>query len=309
MVFSSVQYIKKVLDRPRAHLGLGESPPGSNSNFIVDWYNEVVSRIGNGSWCEMTVTWELWTGGAKILKRGRAYCPWGAQDAANGVNGSSWHWGTSGMRAGDQVYYNWSARKGSVNYCEHTGIVEYIHGNGTFDVLEGNTDDRLLRRTRDGHYVVGYVRFAWDRLADNSTEDNPMAGLEYVSLGMSNPQAVKKGRETDAVFDLEYGDVGDAHAGDGKGTSKDAFPGILVGVDKKTSFWGNVEVPDGIKWYLVETDPKDNYKVTKTYPSRTGPWYESGKVESNQHLYVRFKDPGSDTTINVAIKFHYVEQK
>lgn len=160
---TQAQHIKAVLDRPRAHLGLGEH--GVNSNFIVDWYNKNVAHIGNGPWCEMTNTWAMWTGGAKSLKKGRAYTPWGAGDGANHVNGSTWHLGTKGMKAGDEVYYNWSGKKGSPSYAEHTGTVEKIKTDGTFYVLEGNTSDKLLRRHRDKKFVIGYVRFAWNRLS------------------------------------------------------------------------------------------------------------------------------------------------
>lgn len=168
---TKAQHIKAVLDRPRAHLGLGEHGP--NSNFIVDWYNLHVAHIGNGPWCEMTNTWAMWTGGAKKLKKGRAFTPWGAGDGAHHVNGSSWHLDTKGMQAGDEVYYNWSGKKGSPSYAEHTGTVEKINGDGTFYVLEGNTGDKLLRRHRDKKFVIGYVRFAWNRLSGDPTPSVP----------------------------------------------------------------------------------------------------------------------------------------
>jgi hypothetical protein len=166
---TEAQHITAVLNVLRGKLGLGESPPGSNYNEIVKWYNKNVDPIGNGAWCEMTDTWAMWTGGAKELKKGRAYTVWACQDAQKGVNGSSWHWGTKGMKAGDQVYYDWAGKKKDVGAVDHTGTVEKINGDGTFYALEGNTSDKLLRKHRDGTYVVGYVRFAWSRLAGKST--------------------------------------------------------------------------------------------------------------------------------------------
>jgi hypothetical protein len=162
-------HITQVLDRLRASLGTGETPDGSNWNFIVDWYNRLVAAIGPGAWCEMTNTWAMWTGGAKILKTGRAYTVWAAQDAQQGLNGSSWHWGTAGMKAGDQVYYGWDLRKNTLNGIDHTGTVEKILGDGTFYVLEGNNYNKLQRVRRDAKYVVGYVRFDWTRLAGAPT--------------------------------------------------------------------------------------------------------------------------------------------
>lgn len=158
---TKVEAIDKLLNQVRSKLGTGENPPGSNSNFIVDWYNRTVERIGNGPWCEMMVTWAMWVSGFANLKRGRAYTVWGAQDAQKAINGSSWHWGTDGMMAGDQVYYDWGGAKRNVQTIDHTGIVERIVGDGTFYTLEGNVSNSLRRMRRDSKYVVGYVRFAW----------------------------------------------------------------------------------------------------------------------------------------------------
>lgn len=164
------QIIKTVLDSLRSEIGMGEYPPGSNWNPIVSWYNKNVDVVGKGPWCEMAATWAMWTSGAKALKTGRAYTVWAVQDAVNGKNGSSWYWGTKGMRAGDQVYYDWGRSKRNIAMVDHTGIVEKIVGDGTFYVLEGNTSkNKLLRMRRDSTYVVGYVRYDWIRLVDGTT--------------------------------------------------------------------------------------------------------------------------------------------
>ena len=63
--------ISNVLDTLRAHLGLGESPAGSNHNFITEWYNANVAKIGDGPWCEMTATWSMWVSGNKNIKTDR----------------------------------------------------------------------------------------------------------------------------------------------------------------------------------------------------------------------------------------------
>jgi hypothetical protein len=157
--------IDRVLNRLRGALGTGETPPNSNHNFITEWYNKTVAKIGDGPWCEMTNTWAAWTGGAQSLKAGRAYTVYAVRDALAGTRGSSWHWGTKGMKAGDQVYYDWSGRKMNADLVDHTGTVEQILGDGTFHVLEGNTTgNKLLRMRRDGKYVVGYVRLDWEAL-------------------------------------------------------------------------------------------------------------------------------------------------
>ena len=171
------QHIKAVLDRLRSAIGTVEDPPRSNFNFIVAWYNNTVDKIGRGPWCEMTNTWAMWTGNAKSLKKGRAYTVWAAQDAVMGVNGSTWHYGTSGMRAGDQVYFDWSG-PGEKNWrkVDHTGTVEKIVGNGTYYILEGNFGDKLQRMLRDDKFIVGYVRFNWPAIATEPIPPKPAPG-------------------------------------------------------------------------------------------------------------------------------------
>lgn len=161
------QLIQSVLNKLRSALGTSEHPPGSNHNFITEWYNAHVDKIGNGAWCEMTQTWAMWECGLKPIKKGRAYTVWGAEDGQNHVGGATWHWGVAGMRAGDQVYYDWSGRKGTVSGIDHTGRVEKINGNGTFYALEGNANDVLKRTLRDSQFVVGYVRPDWHAMATN----------------------------------------------------------------------------------------------------------------------------------------------
>lgn len=194
---------KKVLNRLREYLGTGEHPPGSNHNFITNWYNDHVDKIGNGPWCEMTATWAMWTGDAKSLKKGRAYTVDSAKDAENKVNGSSWHWGTKGMKAGDQVYYDFGGRKGNINTIDHVGTVEKILSDGTFYVIEGNVGNKLTRMRRDKKFVVGYVRFDWERLLGKIPKDNKPDSLvvdgEMGSKTVSKWQKIMKVKVTGKV--------------------------------------------------------------------------------------------------------------
>jgi hypothetical protein len=165
--------INAVLNQLRSALGTGEDPDGSNHNFITVWYNQNVDPIGDGPWCEMTNTWAMWTGGAKDLKKGRAYTVWAAEDAQNGVNGSFWHYGLDGIQPGDQYYLDWGGEKGDLEKVDHTGTVEKVNDDGTFYGLEGNLGNKLVRVHRDSTYVVGYVRFDWDHLVSVVTSPSP----------------------------------------------------------------------------------------------------------------------------------------
>lgn len=183
--------ITRVLNRLRQHLGTGEKPPGSNRNFITEWYNANVDKIGHGPWCEMTITWAMWTGGAKELKKGRAYTVWAAGDAVDKVNGSSWHWGTKGMRAGDQVYFDWKGGRGKTSIVDHTGMVEKINSDGTFYILEGNNSrNKLERMRRDKRFIVGYTRFDWDKLVDEKPA--PETPKPNKNRSDADPELVKR---------------------------------------------------------------------------------------------------------------------
>ena len=160
------------------------------------------------------------------------------------------------------------------------------------NTTNGSSDDAVARKIRNRSDADGYYRPAY-ATTPSGDDDVP----QYVSLGMSKPQAVKAGSVVDAKFDVEYGDAGDAHANGN-------YPGILSGAAKKTSFVATTEVPAGAVWRFVEVDPKNGYKVTKTYPTRTGPFTETGKVEPGKHLYVELH-PTADGTVNVAVKVQY----
>lgn len=195
------QHIQAVLDRLRSAIGTAEDPPGSNFNFIVAWYNTNVDAIGRGPWCEMTNTWAMWTGNAKQLKKGRAYTVWAAQDAVKGLNGSTWHYGTSGIRAGDQVYFDWSG-PGEKDWrkVDHTGTIEKVVGNGTYYILEGNFGDKLQRMLRDDKFIVGYVRFNWPAISQEPVPPKPAPGPGVVVI---KPPVAKEVKDIQKLLQVE----------------------------------------------------------------------------------------------------------
>lgn len=213
--------IKTLLNVWRSRLGLGEDPDGSNHNMITAWYNENVEHIGDGPWCEMTHAWATYTAGLEILQKARAYTPYAAGDAQKGTRGMSWHLGTKGMMAGDKTYYDWDGNSSkSVGEVDHTGIVEHIYDDGTFDVLEGNTGSAqggmLKRVRRNSKYVTGYVRYDWTKVLE---KDDP-APFPHPSpapvklqidgkLGLLTIKALQRALKTpvDGVIDAKNSDL------------------------------------------------------------------------------------------------------
>lgn len=165
--------ISTVLGRLRSALGTKEEPDGSNYNFIVQWYNDNVDRIGNGAWCQMTQTWALWTAGFKdLFTPGTAWTVQAARNAIAHQNGMVWHEYTAGVKPGDLVYYDWSG-SGQVNNIDHVGMVEKVNDDGTLYVLEGNASNQLRRIHRDAKYIVGYIRLDWARVVKTPATPTP----------------------------------------------------------------------------------------------------------------------------------------
>lgn len=164
--------IEVVLDKIRGALGTTEEPDGSNNNFIVQWYNANVDKIGLGPWCQMTVCWSVWSSGFKPLLAATAWTVQGARNGQANVNGSHWFNGTSGIRAGDEVYFDWTGAK-SFAKIDHVGTVEKVNADGTIYTLEGNASNAVRRMHRDAKYIVGYVRLDWARVVKAAPKPPP----------------------------------------------------------------------------------------------------------------------------------------
>ncbi len=142
----------------RSNLGLAEDPPGSNHNFITEWFG-----IGNGAWCAMTVSralneafgdpdrWQV-PGVAADYVQGTAYVP-----------NLLVHFIEAGLfdqnpRVGDVVIFGWTPGSDG----DHTGLVEQVVGDGTVVTLEGNHNDELIRMRRSMEVIIGFGHPAYD---------------------------------------------------------------------------------------------------------------------------------------------------
>lgn len=139
-------------------LGTTEHPPGSNHNDITVWYNANVDKIGDGAWCDMSVTmWGVKSGSGAVVGE-FAYTVYHAQWFQRR---GQWHSGTSGIKRGDVVFFDWSGSR-SIGAIDHVGVVEKVSG-GTIYTIEGNTSggpngDWCARKARNSTYIVGYGR-------------------------------------------------------------------------------------------------------------------------------------------------------
>lgn len=179
----------------RSLLGTTEHPSGSNHNFITVWYNSAVAHIGDGAWCDMSVTFEGWHSANKAaIGGGFAYVPAHAEWFRSH---GRWHYGISGIRAGDVVFFEWTGRR--TTSADHVGIVERVLSDGTIYTLEGNIGDAFRREHRDGTYVAGYGRPLFD----------PAVSVEellktLVDLGNDKGFTVAPGARYSIGYNVEY---------------------------------------------------------------------------------------------------------
>ncbi|MDL4812829.1 glycoside hydrolase domain-containing protein [Actinomadura opuntiae] len=236
--------------------------------FAVDWDASASQQAKINAYLE---------GAASVLGRGRVglYAGYGPVKRAFDAKKIAYGWQTYAWSNG-----RWDSRAQLQQYSNDRRI------NGV-----GLDYDRAVKDDF-GQWRVGVTPAATDQQED---DDMP----EYVSLGLSKPVALKAGAKTRIGFDKEYADWGKAHADPG------AYPGILSGGKAPgTSFSLSVNITDGVKWRLIETDPDKKYATSKTYETRVGSGTVTGRVNTKQHLYVEV-EPDKDVTVNVAVRALY----
>lgn len=147
---------QKALNEAKKHIGVKESPSGSNRVSFSIWYGII------GPWCAMFTTWCYDRIGSKSHIRGSryAYVPYIVQDARRGANGLAV---TNNPQPGDLVCFDWEHNGVS----DHVGLFEHWtnRAKGEFQAIEGNTGigndsngGQVMRRNRNRSSVQAFVR-------------------------------------------------------------------------------------------------------------------------------------------------------
>jgi len=132
-----------ILAYEASQIGTGESPPGSNHNKYTSWYGM------NGAWCFMFQSYSFNHLGALDLIFGKhAYVP-----DFRSIFSAHGEFHTSNPKPGDLVAFDFN-KSGEP---EHIGIVEKVLSGSYIQTIEGNTSDKVMRRTRARSYVYGYA--------------------------------------------------------------------------------------------------------------------------------------------------------
>jgi hypothetical protein len=131
-------------------VGVAEQPPGSNDSPRIGQYRQATAGSGVGPWCAYFVSWAARNAGVPIGDQGQGF----------GAVSDVWAWaqrsgkaiepGTQPPQPGDLLV--WGGR--------HIGLVESVDAAGSIHTIEGNSSNRVARRTYgpDGGGATGYVR-------------------------------------------------------------------------------------------------------------------------------------------------------
>ena len=160
-------------------LGLGESPAGSNKNYITKWYGLV------GPWCNMAITyWSNKSGNQGSVCFGGKFAYTVAHANAFKARGQ-WHTDIAGIRRGDIVFFDWSGSN-SIGAIDHVGIVTGTgrdsEGYPCVFTIEGNIGNVCARKVRYSNWIAGYGRpkYSGATPADPPPPSAPPSTTKYV---------------------------------------------------------------------------------------------------------------------------------
>jgi len=153
---------ERALAEALRHVGVRESPPGSNRTPFGRWFG-----VDGVPWCAIFASYSYEVGagvvlchgwhGAGVHPRGVAYVP--TLEAWLRATGR-WLAPSERPRPGDLVLFDWDG-----GIVDHVGIVERPLGRGRVATVEGNTGvgndangGAVLRRTRSTAQAAGFGR-------------------------------------------------------------------------------------------------------------------------------------------------------
>jgi hypothetical protein len=132
----------------QGEVGQAEQPPGSNNSARIATYRTATAGSMVAPWCAYFTSWLARESGAPVGARGEghgsvdALYAW-AQGAGKAIPASS----AQPPQPGDLIVWD-----------EHIGIVEAVLPDGRIQTIEGNSSDRVSRRTHPAGNAIGYVR-------------------------------------------------------------------------------------------------------------------------------------------------------
>jgi len=139
----------RIVAAAAGEVGQAEQPPGSNDSPRIAMYRQATAGApGPGPWCAYFVSWACRQAGVPIMDHGAgsgsvdAVYAWAQRTGRAQPASSSYR-----PRPGDLIVFN-----------QHIGIVENVLPDGRIQTIEGNSSDRVSRRTHPRGDAIGFVR-------------------------------------------------------------------------------------------------------------------------------------------------------
>jgi hypothetical protein len=129
-------------------VGQAESPPGSNDSPRIAQYRAATAGApGPGPWCAYFVSWAAKQAGVPLGDHGQGF---GSVDAL-------YSWAQHAGKA-QSVGSGYVPKPGDlIVFNQHIGIVENVLPGGQIQTIEGNSSDRVSRRTHSRSDAIGFV--------------------------------------------------------------------------------------------------------------------------------------------------------
>src|SRR3954449_9940847 len=133
----------------QAEVGQAEQPPGSNNSPRIAQYRTATAGApGPGPWCAYFVSWLARGAGVPVGDHGEGF---GSVDAL-------YAWAQKSGRAIPTASGQNPKPGDLIVWDEHIGIVENVLPGGQIQTIEGNSSDRVSRRTHSRGDAIGFVR-------------------------------------------------------------------------------------------------------------------------------------------------------
>jgi hypothetical protein len=139
------------------HVGVRESPPGSNRTMFGRWFG-----TDGVPWCAIFASYCFAVGAGVVLCRGWPGAGVGPRGVAYVPTLAAWlrasGCAVDDPQAGDIVVFDWN---GGVP--DHAGLVVKTIADGRIAAVEGNSGDQVQRRTRSREHVALFGRVSSSR--------------------------------------------------------------------------------------------------------------------------------------------------
>jgi hypothetical protein len=139
----------KIVAAAAGEVGQAEQPPGSNNSPRIAMYRSATQgNPGVGPWCAYFASWACKQAGVPIMDGG----------AGSGSVDAVYAWAQNTRRA-NPARSSYTPKPGDlIVFHEHIGVVENVLPNGQIQTIEGNSSDRVSRRTHPRSDAIGFVR-------------------------------------------------------------------------------------------------------------------------------------------------------